>query len=53
MMETKLKEIDTKFLQQDNQIANLNSVIQEQDERQFTAERRINGLDDKIVNATA
>jgi hypothetical protein len=27
VMETKLKEIDTKFLQQDNSISNLNSVI--------------------------
>lgn len=52
-METKLKDIDTRFLQQDNSIQNLNAVIQEQDERQFTAEKRINGLDDKINSATA
>ena len=53
VMETKLKDIDTRFLQQDNSIQNLNTVIQEQDERQFTAEKRINGLDDKINSATA
>ena len=53
VMETKLKDIDTRFLQQDNSIQNLNTVIQEQDERQFTAEKRINGLDDKINSAAA
>ena len=30
----------------------MNSVISEQDQRQFSAEKRINILDDKVINAT-
>jgi hypothetical protein len=51
-MESKLKEFDTKFLQNDNNIENLHSTIREQDERQFACEKRINAVDDKCQTNT-
>jgi hypothetical protein len=51
-MESKLKEFDTKFLQNDGNIEDLHSTIREQDERQFASEKRINAIDDRVQTNT-
>ena len=52
IMESKLKEFDTRFLQNDNNIEDLHQNIRQQDERQFACEKRINAVDDRVQNNT-